>query len=44
MAKRFWAWLIEKFKRLGKTEDNIESWQRLEFKDRKRISAHRESS
>jgi hypothetical protein len=35
MTKAFWNWLKEQFRKLVKSDVDIEGWQRLEFKDHK---------
>lgn len=43
MAKRFWSWLKGIFRKLGRTENDLEDWYRLEFRDHKKAPPnHRE--
>lgn len=36
MAKRFWTWFSGMFRKLGKTEYDMEEWRRLEFRSPKK--------
>jgi hypothetical protein len=36
MVKRFWCWLKEKISKLASSNDDIESWRQLEFRDHKK--------
>lgn len=40
MAKRFWTWLSGIFRRLGKTDYDMEEWHRLEFRSHKKSQPH----